>query len=110
MLLLDTKYSHAQLDRIRDQGAIFMCACPSQVSLQITHLRKLFEYQRQCVRSDESYINSETHRLIAKATADAHKIMEDCMEEILIREAWNLETLEMPANLRELMLKVAEDD
>lgn len=110
MMLLETKYSNAQLNRIRDQGIIYMCACPSQVSLEITNLRKLFEFQRQCVRKDESYINNETHRLIAKVTAEAHKLMEDCLDEILHREGWDLETLEMPENLRELMLKIADEE
>lgn len=108
MIELEKKYTNSQLEKIRDQGVIYMCACPSQVSVQIANLRLLFDYQRKCVAKNESYINDETHRCIAKATAQAHKVMEECLEEILNQEKWDLETLEMPENLRQLMMEIAE--
>jgi hypothetical protein len=96
------QYTNAQIEKIRDQGFIYMCACPSQVSEQISHLRRLFAYQFNCMNNVESemVIDVQTHEIIAKATHQAHEIMQKCLHDILVHEKWDLETLEMPENLR----------
>lgn len=96
------QYTNAQIEKIRDQGFIYMCACPSQVSEQIAHLRRLFAYQFNCMNNVESemVIDVQTHEIIAKATLQAHEIMQKCLHDILVYEKWDLETLEMPENLR----------
>ncbi|MGB4498201.1 MAG: hypothetical protein WBI40_05845 [Methylococcaceae bacterium] len=96
------QYTNEQLDKIRDQGFIYMCACPSQVSEQIAHLRRLFAYQFNCMNNVESEMvfDMKTHEMIAEATHQAHEIMQKCLHDVLIHEKWDLETLEMPANLR----------
>ena len=80
-----------------------MCACPSQVSEQIAHLRRLFAYQFNCINNVEAnrVLDTKTHEIIAKATREAHDIMQKCLHDVLIHEKWNLETLEMPENLRQ---------
>ena len=35
----------------------------------------------------------------------AHEIMEKCLHDILIREGWDLETFEMPKDIRDLIVK-----
>lgn len=102
---LNIKYSNTQLEKIREQGFIYMCACPSQVAEQVVHLRNLSAYQHKCMTLGETALEIETHKLIAKATHQAHDIMQDCLHNVLIYEKWNLETLEMPTNLRQLLEK-----
>ncbi len=97
------QYTNEQIDKIRDQGFVYMCACPSQVSEQIAHLRRLFAYQFNCINNVEAnrVLDTKTHEIIAKATREAHDIMQKCLHDVLIHEKWNLETLEMPENLRQ---------
>lgn len=100
---LNIRYTDEQLEKIRGQGFIYMCACPSQVSEQIARLRQLFSYQRNCISNGEAMLDLETHNLIAQATNKAHEVMQQCLHDVLINEKWDLETLEMPKNLRQLL-------
>ena len=103
---LTIKYSDTQLEKIRGQGLVYMCACPSQVSEQVSNLRRLFAYQLNCMNNSKLTLDTKTHEIIAQATHQAHDIMQVCLDDVLHHEGWNLETLEMPANLRELMEKM----
>lgn len=102
---LDNKFSALQLAVINDQAALYTCACPLHVSMQITNLRKLFDYQNQCMDLDdlaENNVLKQVHRRIAEATKQAHAIMEECLDEILDLEGWDRTKMEMPAGLRKL--------
>lgn len=105
------QYTNAQLEKIRDQGFVYMCACPSQVSEQIAHLRRLFSYQFDCMNNVEAdmVFDLKTHEMIAAATREAHDIMQKCLHDVLIHEKWNLETLEMPENLRKHLEQILEE-
>ena len=106
---LNIKYTDEQIDKIRQEGFIYTCACPSQVSEQIAYLRQLFSYQGNCITSGESLLDTKTHELIAEATFRAHEIMQQCLEDVLIHEKWDLETLDMPEGLRlHLDLKLSQ--
>ena len=101
---LDYQYSDEQLLKIKDQGLIYTCVCPSQVSEQILSLRLILKYQAECQQeADERTI--ETHNLIVDASVKAHEIMEKCLHDILIREGWDLETLQMPDYIRDLIVE-----
>ncbi len=100
---LNIKYSDSQLEHIREQGFIYRCACPSQVSAQIVHLQQLFNYQQACMSGSSSMLDMKTHQLIAKAASQAHDILQTCLHDVLVHENWDLETLEMPAELRQLL-------
>ena len=103
---LNIQYTNVQLEKIRDQGFVYMCACPSQVSEQIAYLRRLFSYQKNCMtNASESVFDMKTHEMIAEATYKAHEIMQQCLHDVLIHEKWDLETLEMPPNLRQHLEK-----
>lgn len=39
------RFSAAQLEKILDQSAIYMCACPAQACREILNLRELWVYQ-----------------------------------------------------------------
>jgi hypothetical protein len=100
---LDNKFSALQLSIINDQAALYSCACPLQVSLQITSLRKLFDYQIDCISSEplaDSALQMQVHQRIAEATKQAHQVMEQCLDDILFLEGWDRIKLEMPPGLR----------
>ncbi len=106
---LNIQYTATQIEKIREQGFVYMCACPSQVSEQVAYLRRLFEYQKKCMNGNEAFLNLKTHKLIAEATNKAHDIMQNCLHDVLVHENWDLETLDMPENLRVILEKTILD-
>ena len=100
---LDKKFSALQLSIINDQAALYSCACPLQVTLQIASLRKLFDYQKECIASEALFDNplqAQVHHRIAEATQHAHQVMEQCLDEILDLEGWDRNKMEMPQGIR----------
>jgi hypothetical protein len=100
---LDNKFSALQLAIINDQAALYNCACPVHISLQIANLRKLFDYQKECIASETSSDNNvqiQIHHRIAEVTKQAHHLMEQCLDEILDLEGWDRTKMEMPAGIR----------
>ncbi len=107
---LDNKFTALQLAIINDQAALYTCACPVHVSIQIANLRKLFDYQKMCMDKDrespsESPVEIQVHQRIAEATKQAHHLMEQCLDEILELEGWDRSKMEMPAGLRKRLDK-----
>lgn len=105
---LETKFSNAQLRRINLQSILYLCSCPSQVGLQIDSLRKLYAYQANCSERDRGDLQSQVHERIRAAAIAAHAIMEDCLQDILTLEEWDLQTLEMPENIRAMFIEEIE--
>ncbi len=100
---LDKIFSALQLSIINDQAALDSCACPRQVSLQISSLRKLYDYQMECVATETSSDNpmqAQVHQRIAEATQHAHQVMEKCLDDILDLEGWDRSKMEMPQGIR----------
>lgn len=97
--LMKQQFTDAQLVRIIDEALIYMCACPAQVAKQILDLRKLYQYQMQCEAGNPN--QNDVHKLIGKTTETCHAEMEKCMSRVLEIEQWDLETLTMPAGLRQ---------
>ncbi|MCX7099342.1 MAG: hypothetical protein NTV43_15710 [Methylococcales bacterium] len=98
---LDKKFTALQLAIINDQAALYTCACPVHISLQIANLRQLFDYQNMCIdkeTSADSGVEIQVHRRIAEVTQQAHQLMEQCLDEILDMEGWDRTKLEMPTN------------
>lgn len=94
------QFTDDQLMAILDASMIYMCACPAQVAEQIRHLRRLHKYQSDCQVMPDT--DARVHQAIALAAAEAHAIMEACMDNILTIEGWDRETLTMPEGLRKL--------
>lgn len=100
---LDNKFSAYQLAIINEQAALYTCACPIHVSLQIANLRKLFDYQQECIANETASgndIQMQVHRRIAEVTKQTHQMMEQCLDEILDLEGWDKTKMQMPAGLR----------
>ena len=101
MVELENKFTALQLAIINNQAALYNCACPVHISMQITNLRKLFDYQKTCIDlPSESDVNIKVHERIAEVTKQAHQLMEQCLDEILDMEGWDRAKLEMPVGLR----------
>ena len=97
---MQSKISDDKLQTIMEKCAVYVCACPAQVAQQITHLRELYDYQQACLARPN---NLDVHRLISEATTRAHDILEKCLFDIMAVEQWDMETLEMPEGLRQLI-------
>lgn len=109
MINLDQKFTALQLSIINDQAALYTCACPVQVSLQIISLRKLFDYQKQCMEMDspgDNGVDVQVHQRIAEVTKQAHQLMEQCLDEVLELEGWDRSKLEMPAGIRKRISEI----
>jgi len=105
---LEIGYSDTQLQHILDEALVYMCACPAQVAQQLQALRRLFSYQQNCI--SEGTLLATVHVCISDAVRKAHAELEQCLHEVLLMEGWNLETLEMPAGLRQLRQQTIEQD
>lgn len=97
---LQNKFNDSELERIVEEAAIYMCACPGQVASEIRGLRGLIRYQRDCIH--EGKTPKPVHQTIELSAKEAHSVMEDCLERILELEGWDRKTLKMPAGLRKL--------
>lgn len=101
------RFSNTVLKTIIEEAAIYMCACPAQVAVQISHLRELIRYQTNCSQSE--HVDKEVHQRIALAGIEAHATMETCLDDVLTLEGWDRNTFKMPPGLRqrrdELVLK-----
>jgi len=89
-----------ELEKVREEALIYMCACPAQVAQSIAQLRGLFAYQQACEASRHDELG--VHARIAEAVRVAHATLEDCLEDILRVEGWDRTTLDMPPGLRAL--------
>lgn len=105
---LAIQYTNDQLEQILEEAMIYSCACPAQVSEQLLLLRKLFDYQNNCISTGSLML--DVHRRIADSTKVAHAEMEKCLDDVLKMEGWDLQTLSMPEGLRELRQKSIDQD
>jgi hypothetical protein len=101
-------FSDRDLEKIVDEGLIYMCACPAQVAEAVRQLRSLHHYQTQCINTPDNA--SEVHRTIAHSAIQAHAQLQDCLERVLALEKWDRTTLTMPANLRVKQAKAMVSD
>ena len=97
-MIPDASFTTEQLMRIREQGLLYMCACPAQDAEQIGALRRLYAYQTGCM--DRSGDEFGTHARIAATVTECHAQMERCLGDVLDLEGWDRETLRMPDGLR----------
>lgn len=102
------RFSDAELEKIMEEGLIYMCACPAQVAETIAKIRALYRYQMACL--DDTNNDSEVHRTIAQSAIRTHVELQNCMDKILEIEKWDRTTLTMPAGLRIKQAKYLTDD
>ncbi len=100
---LEVKFTDAQLRRINLQSILYLCSCPSQVGMQIDSLRQLYDYQANCAEQGRTDLQNRVHQRIAEATIAAHRIMEDCLTDVMQLEGWDPVTMEMSKGLRAML-------
>ena len=97
------KFTNEALTKIIDQSVCYQCVCPAQICEHINRQRALYDYQAKCLNSTDT--DREVHERIAETVMTAHAAMEDCLEDILRLEGWDMETLEMPESLKTRILQ-----
>lgn len=107
-MILRQRFSDLELEQIIEEAAIYMCACPGQVAVELRNLRSLYRYQYECEQDPAN--DHAVHRAIAEATLRAHALMEDCMDKVLEIEGWDRETLRMPEGMRRRRAELIERD
>jgi len=80
----EEKFSDQDLEKIVEEGLIYMCACPAQVADAIRKLRALFRYQTHCINDPDNA--SDVHQTIAQSAIQAHAQLQDCLEQVLVLE------------------------
>jgi hypothetical protein len=96
------RFSDEVISKILDQSVFYQCACPAQVCKLINQQRDLFAYQTKCLNLTDT--DRAVHQCIADAVRRNHIEMEDCLDEILRLEGWDLSTYEMPGALKSRIL------
>lgn len=105
---LQKRFADHELEKIVDEAAIYMCACPGQVAREISGLRHLIRYQRDCINSGKT--PEAVHAAIEAASRQAHALMEDCLVQVLEIEGWDRKTLTMPSGLRKLRDELLDEE
>lgn len=99
---MNKTFSKEQLFHIRDQAIIYQCACPAQICMAIDAIRGLHDYQNTCL--DQTDTDHAVHKRIKESSEKAHIELEQCLQDVLKLEGWNMKTLDMPEYLQKRLL------
>jgi hypothetical protein len=95
-------FSNQILTHILEQSMLLHCACPAQLCKAINEQRALYGYQEHCINNNET--DKAVHQRIAETLRATHAQLEQCLYDILRLEKWDLETYDMPDELRDKLL------
>jgi hypothetical protein len=101
-------FSNSELEKIIDEGMVYMCACPAQVAQSLRVVRTMYHYQRSCLSGGNNV--ARVHQTIADAAILVQQQLEACLEEVLKIEQWDRATLTMPEGLRARQVREMLDD
>ncbi len=101
--MMNRKFSQEALSHILDQSIMYQCACPAQVCALINQHRSLFNYQMNCLNATD--VDCAVHQRIANTVSASHAQMEDCLEDILRLENWDMQSYDMPESVKARILK-----
>lgn len=96
---MKTRFSDQTISLILQQSTAYTCACPAQICKAINEQRRLFQYQAKCLNLTDT--DKAVHQLIANTSEITHAELENCLEQVLILEGWNMETYQMPESLKQ---------
>lgn len=97
------RFTDVELEKIIEEGLIYMCACPAQVADTLRKVRELHRYQLNCLVNPNN--DGRVHEAIARSSVLAHAQLQDCLDEVLELEQWDRQTLSMPAGLRDRQVR-----
>jgi hypothetical protein len=95
-------YSTQDLRHIIEQATIYQCACPAQICTSLQAAHALYGYQQQCL--SETSTDVAVHQRISATAERLVEELEQCLEDVLRLEGWDMETLTMPADLQKRLL------
>lgn len=101
------RFSDQVITYILEQSIIYTCACPAQVCKAINEQRALYNYQQQCLNLTDT--DKAVHETISKTVAITHAHLEQCLEDVLRLEGWDMETYQMPESMQKKLLCEFED-
>lgn len=101
-------FSDHDLEKIINEGLVYMCACPAQVADSLRKVRAMYHYQINCL-SDGNNV-AQVHQTIARTAILVQQQLEACLEEVLEIEQWDRATLTMPEGLRVRQRREMEED
>ena len=107
-MLYEEHFTDAELNKIIEEGMIYMCACPAQVADAMRKLRSLHRYQLNCLVQPQN--DAAVHTAIAESTVQAHATLQDCLDRVLVLEHWDRATLRMPEHLRVRQLREMQSE
>lgn len=99
---MNIRFSNEIITHILDQSLIYTCACPAQVCRTINEQRRLFNYKKQCLNLTDT--DKAVHQAIANTVANTHAQLEQCLDEVLRLEGWNMDTYQMPEGMRKKLI------
>jgi hypothetical protein len=99
---MQLRFSNQMLTHILEQSMLLNCVCPAQVCKAINEQRTLYAYQERCLNNNET--DKAVHQRIAETLRATHAQLEQCLYDILSLERWDLETCDMPDELRDKLL------
>jgi cell division protein ZapA (FtsZ GTPase activity inhibitor) len=91
-------FSDSDLEKIINEGLVYMCACPAQVADSLRKVRAMYHYQLNCLTDGNN--QAQVHSTIARSAILVQQQLEACLEEVLEIEQWDRATLTMPEGLR----------
>ena len=74
-------YTDAQLGTLRERSSRLSCECPNHMAELVTSLLAFERYSRSCANRGED--DATMHRTLARASADARRVMETALAELL---------------------------
>jgi hypothetical protein len=101
-------FSEHELEKIIDEGMVYMCACPAMVADSLRKVRSLYRYQLNCLTDGNN--DPRVHQTIARSAILVQQQLEACLEEVLEIEHWDRATLTMPEGLRARQQREMADD
>lgn len=101
------RFSDQVIIHILEQSIIYHCACPAQICKAINGQRALYNYQKNCLNSTDT--DKTVHQLIADTVESTHAQLEQCLEQILLLEGWDMTTYQMPELMQKKLLCDFED-
>ena len=95
-------YTPQDLLHILEQAVIYQCACPAQICKSLQSAHALYAYQQQCLNATQTDV--AVHQRIAETALRLIAELEQCLEDVLQLEGWDMATLTMPADLQKRLL------
>lgn len=104
---MNYRFSDDVITHIIEQSIIYTCACPAQICKAINEQRTLFKFQQRCLNLTDT--DKIVHELIANVVRTTHAQLEQCLDDVLCLEDWDMETFQMPENMQKKLMSESDN-